>query len=131
MAEDWNAIAAEVEGALKEVGNWPVTLRYVTKVEGGDPYDPDSGTATPHYVTLYAVQGYEQVRDQSGTLVGQTKRTLTVDATSGTVPGKGMSVALGVTAGDANAASAWIEISAVRPLAPAGTAVLYELDIAL
>lgn len=132
--EDWNAIAAEVEGALREVADtsqpdgFPVTLRKVV-VTGGVPWDPGSGTATPTYTGFVGFETVQEVRDASGTLIGQTRRTITVNATAGVVPSDDDQVALGVEAGEASESSPWVGILAVRPLSPVGTAVLYEIDL--
>lgn len=130
--EDWRAIAAEVDEAIRSVGDvsqpdgYPVTLR-IPGVITGPPYDPVEGP--PSYKTLHCVEGYQEIRDQSGTLIGQTKHTLTVTAKADAVPLKSYRVALGVTAEEASEASAWVEIAEVRPLAPAGVAVLYDIDL--
>jgi hypothetical protein len=130
--EDWTAIAAEVSDAIRSVSNvsqpngYPVTLRIPGMLTGPD-WDPTIGP--PTYRTLYAVEGFQEIRDASGTLIGQTRHTLTVTGDPEAVPMKSYSVALGVTAEDADEASAWVEILEVRPLSPAGIAVLYEIDL--
>lgn len=129
MAEDWNAIAAEVAGAIRSVASTdegiPVTLRIPTF--SGPEYDPVEGP--PVYKTLYCVEGFREIRDQAGTLIGQTRHTLTVNADADAIPLKSHRVAIGVTADAASDTSAWIEIAEVRPLSPAGVPVLYELDL--
>ena len=133
MAEDWSAIAAEVEGALRDIGDvsqptgFPVTLRRFVALAG---YDPDA-QGTPAYTTFVALDDLREMRDQNGTLIGQSQRTLTVNATAGVEPLQGDAVAIGVTADTAAADGRWFEVTAVRPLAPAGIAVLYELDVAI
>lgn len=130
MSEDWNAIAAEVEDAIRSVSDvsqrngYPVTLRIPGEATG-DPWDPQPGV--PVYRTLYAVEGFQEVRDAAGTLIGQTRRTLTVTADPDAVPMKSHQVAIGVKAEDAHGDSPWVEIAEVRPLAPAGVTVLYEI----
>ncbi|HEV7435342.1 MAG TPA: hypothetical protein VGO22_10785 [Pseudorhizobium sp.] len=133
MPEDWNAISAEVADAIRSVSDvsqpsgYPVTLRIPGEVTGPE-WDPQPGE--PVYKTLYAVEGFQEVRDASGTLIGQTRHTLTVTADPDAVPMKSHQVAVGVKAEDVGADTAFVEIIEVRPLAPAGVAVLYELDIA-
>lgn len=134
MAEDWTAVAAEIDEAIRSVGDvsqpdgYPVTLR-IPGALTGPPYDPVEGPAA--YKTLHCVEGYQEIRDQSGTLIGQTKHTLTVTAQADAVPLKSYRVALGVTAEEASEASQWVEIAEVRPLAPAGFPVLYDLDLVI
>lgn len=132
MAEDWNAIAAEVDQAIRSVGDisqpdgFPATLRRAGE-PSGSPYDPTPGT--PTYTTLRVLDRNEAVRDAAGTLVGETRRTLTVGTDAGVVPSKADKIAVGITAEEATEGSAWHEIAEVRPLAPAGVAVLYEIDL--
>lgn len=130
--EDWRAIAAEVDAAIRSVSDvsqpngYPVTLRIPGEATG-DPWDPQPGVTT--YKTLYAVEGFQEIRDASGTLIGQTRHTLTVTADPDAVPMKSHQVAIGVAAEDADEDSPWVEVVEVRPLAPAGVAVLYEIDL--
>lgn len=132
MSEDWNAIALEVEEAIRSVGDvpqpdgYPVTLRIPGAITG-PPYDPVE--EPPIYKTLHCIEGYQEIRDQSGTLVGQTRHTLTVTAKTDAAPLKSYRVALGITAEEASEASQWVEIAEVRPLAPAAVAVLYDIDL--
>lgn len=133
MSEDWSAVAAEVEGALRSIGDmsqpdgFPVALR---RMSAGDPYNPDAGT-TPTYTDFVALDEKREVRDASGMLVGQTVRTITVNATTGVTPTERDTIAIGIKAADAGDASPWEEILAVRTLAPAGVAVYHEMDIAI
>lgn len=132
--EDWRAIAAEVDEAIRSIGDvsqpdgYPVTLRIPGEITG-PPYDPVE--APPTYKILHCVEGYQEIRDQSGTLIGQTKHTLTVTAKADAVPLKSYRVALGITAEEASEGSQWVEIAEVRPLAPAGVPVLYDLDLVI
>lgn len=130
--EDWNAIAAEVEGAIRSIGDvsqpdgFPVTLRIPGTITG-PAYDPVEGA--PVYRTLHCVEGYQEIRDQTGTLIAKTKHTLTVTAKPDAIPLKSHKVAIGVAAEDATENSQWVEIAEVRPLSPAGVAVLYDIDL--
>ena len=132
--EDWNAIAAEVDEAIRSIGDvsqpdgYSVTLRIPGAITG-PPYDPVE--EPPTYKTLHCVEGYQEIRDQTGTLIGQTKHTLTVTAKADAVPLKSYRVALGIMAEEASEASDWVEIAEVRPLAPAGVPVLYDLDLVI
>lgn len=130
MSEDWNAIAAEVGDAIRSIGSdasgYPVALRIpgTVTVIAGEPTFGD-----PTYAQLHGVEDYQRIRDQSGTLIGQTMHTIMVTADTGVVPLKSHKIALGVVVADASESTAWIEIAEVRPLSPAGVAVLYELDL--
>ena len=130
MSIDWNAIAVEVDEALKSIGEtddgFPVALK-VPGAQSGSDLDPTF--ADPTYVDLVGLQDTKQVRDGSGTLVKETMRTIMVSAVSGTEPRKDMSVAIGVKAEEVTDQTVFEEIFEVRPLSPAGVAVLYELDL--
>lgn len=136
--EDWNAIAAEVEGAIRLIGDvsqpdgYPVTLR-IPGSTTGPAYDPVEGP--PVYKTLHCVEGYQEIRDQTGTLIGQTRHTLTVTAKPDAVPLKSLKVLIGEAVAYVDEATdeslPWVEIDEVRPLAPAGIPVLYDLDLVI
>lgn len=132
MAEDWNAVAAEVEDALRSVSDvsqadgYPVTIR-VPGASTGPAYDPTPGS--PSYHTFYCVDTNQRLRDADGTLIDMTTRTLMVNATGPIVPDDGYSVAIGIAAGDATESSDWIAIKEVRTLAPAGVALMHEIDL--
>ena len=135
MAEDWNAVAAEVEQALRSIGDisepngHPAVIRKAGSGEPENPWDPPGGTPTYHQVVVLISD--QELRDINGTLIGQTKRTVTISGAAGVVPSDDDRIVLGMTeaqvtdAGDANVA--WQEIENVKPLAPAGVAVLYEV----
>lgn len=138
MAEDWNSIAAEVEQALASIGDvsqpggYPATLRKSAEAAPANPWDPPSGDPTYHQVIVLVSD--KELRDVNGTLIGTTKRTITISGAAGVVPSDDDKIVLGshLTFVDAETdeAVAWLELEAVRPLAPAGIAVLYELDLA-
>ena len=139
MSEDWSAIAAEVETAIRSIGDvsqpegYPATIR--REVPGAvDPDEPlIPGEPTITYTTVRVVVFDKERRDVNGTLIGQTKRTITISGAAGIAPTDDDTIAEGVAltfvdeADDAT--HAWQEIMAVRPLAPAGIAVLYEVDL--
>ncbi|MEM7675136.1 MAG: hypothetical protein AAF449_03935 [Myxococcota bacterium] len=131
MSVDWADIARQVDGALKSVGvtdeGFRLTLRQAAAEAGADPWEPSADA--PTYTTFVCIQDEKQVRDLGGTLIAQTVRTLTVNAMAGVVPTKADAVALGIAADEANEESLWEEIVEVRALAPAGVAVLYEIDL--
>ena len=133
-------IAAEVAAALAEageaVGTGPLicTIRRANPApdEPQNPQDePSVGDGNPPM--LFAVTGIESVqdvRDMSGMLVGVKKRTLTIDAT-GVAPLKSDVIAIGVAPASVTAQTMFEEILAVSPLSPGGTALLYELSLAV
>lgn len=138
MAEDWSAIAAEVEGALASIGDtsqpsgYPATIRRAGVRTGGPDYAPEYGD--PTYYQVVVMVSDKELRDVNGTLIGMTKRTVTISGDAGVVPSDDDKIVLGshlTFVDDAtDEAVAWQEIQAVRPLSPAGVAVLYDLDIA-
>lgn len=91
----------------------------------GPAYDPTPGTPTFSAVTVVDLN--ERVRDRTGTLTGQTMRTLYI-AADGVTVGKGDRIMLGSVSTDA--AFDGSEIMEVRTLAPGGTVVMYEADLA-
>lgn len=135
--EDWASIAAEVEQAIRSIGDvsapdgYPATLRKPPSGAPVQPWDPPTGS--PTYYTVRVMVADRELRDINGTLIGQTKRTITISGAAGVVPSDDDQIAEGITAEQATAAGddavAWQEIAEVRPLSPAGVAVLYECDI--
>lgn len=142
MVEDWASVAAEVEAAIASIGDvsqpdgFPATLRRVSTVPGAEPWDPPVETIT--YLTIRVVDENRRLRDINGTLIMQTMRTLMVGAS--VPPMKTDVVAIGVTGDQAEAAAQaatdedpdvteYHAIDEVRPLAPAGIVVLYEIEL--
>lgn len=127
-------IAAEVAAALAEageaIGNGPLicTLR---KAGAGGPTKPWDTTPAddPGLHELVAVDEYQQIRDAAGTLTGEQIRKLTVNAT-GAVPEKADRIAIGVAKADVAADTLFEEIKMVRPVAPGGVALMFELELA-
>ena len=138
MAEDWYAVAAEVEDALVSIGDvsqpngYSATIRKTGAGAPANPWDPPAGVPTYHPVIVLVSD--KELRDVNGTLIGQTKRTITISGAAGVVPSDDDTIILGQALAyvddETDAGLAWQEIMAVRPLAPAGVAVLYELDLA-
>ncbi len=113
-AFDYAEAAADAAELIEEFGQ-SATLRQVSN--GTDPWNP-SETVTD--TTITAVDLNREIRDASGTLTGQTRRTLYISTAAGVVPAKGDRVAIGGTEH---------EIAAVRTLAPAGVNVYHEADL--
>lgn len=130
--EDYSQIAAEVEAALIEASDvsqeagYPITLR---RISDGAVNVPNTGGTTTYYQFI-GMDTRKEMKDADGRLIGETKRTLTVNATAGIVPDNGDEIAVGVKASDAEAFSGpWVEIVAVRPLSPFGVPVYFDLDL--
>lgn len=129
MSINWAEIAAEVNAAIKSVAStdegYPATIRQQSG-SGGDPWNP----VTSHsYTTVSILEDNRRVMAADGTYVEIINRTLTMAATPGFAPKKADDVAVGITRSQATSGSDWISITKVRTLAPAGVAVLYELDL--
>lgn len=84
-----------------------------------DAWNPAPTEGTP--VTITVVDLNEQIRDSAGMLTGETKRTLIVSTAAGVTPTKRDKITLG---------GAKHEIAEVRPLAPGGVVLLWEVDLA-
>lgn len=138
MAEDWSGVAAEVEAALASIGDtsqpngYPATLRKPAGSAPANPWDPPSGDPTYHQVIVMVAD--KELRDVNGTLIGMTKRTVTISGAAGVVPSDDDKIHLGAHLSFVDDATdegiAWQEIQAVRELAPAGVPVLFECDLA-
>ena len=138
MAEDWSGVAAEVEAALQSVGDtsqpngYPATLRRAGARTGGPDYAPTYGN--PTYYQVIVMLSDKEIRDASGTLIGITRRTVTISGAAGVIPTDDDKIHIGahLTYVDATTDDgiAWQEIQAVRELAPAGVPVLYDCDLA-
>jgi hypothetical protein len=140
MPEDWSSIAAEVQDALASIGDvsqpngYPATIRRVVPgtPDPSTPWIPSDPVIT--YTPVIALQSDKELRDINGTLIGMTKRTVTISGAAGIAPTDDDTILLGQALdyvdAETDAGLAWGEIMAVRPLAPAGVAVLYEIDLA-
>lgn len=129
MKFDYTRPRATAERLIARFGQ-PTTLRRVESF--GDEWAP---VQTETDTTITAVDLNERVRDASGTLVGETRRTLLVSTSSGVTPGKGDKVAVGIDADafalltEAQKSERLADVIEVRPLAPGGTVILWELDL--
>ncbi|MDH4541063.1 MULTISPECIES: hypothetical protein [Sulfitobacter] len=126
-------IAAEVLAGLAEAGeatgNGPMicTLR---RPAADGPTDPwGGGGSGPTYHEVTAVQTQKHIRDASGTLVGQTKTVLLVDAT-GVSPLKSDYVAVNLRIADVMSDTRFHEIADVETVAPAGVALMHKVTLA-
>ena len=138
MAPDWGTVAVEVDQALASIGDtsqpngYPATLRKPAGTAPVNPWDPPPGDPTYHQVIVMVSD--KELRDVNGTLIGMTKRTVTISGAAGVVPSDDDKIVLGahLTFVDeaTDEAVAWEEIMRVEPLAPAGVAVMYTLTLA-
>jgi len=139
MAEDWAAVAAEVEAAIASVGDvsqpegFPAVLKRVVLGEAPNEWTPPSEETT--FLTIRVVDDNRRLRDINGTLIGETVRTLMVGAS--VEPLKTDLVAVGITGDQAETAAQtnpdptrYHVIQEVRPFAPAGVVLLYEIELA-
>ena len=129
MTFDYAQSEATATRLIERFGQ-PSTLRQIENI--GSEWAPDQATTD---TTITVVDLNERVRDNSGTLVGETRRTLLVSTSAGVTIKKANKVVVGLT--DAQVATAenalepvdWHEIAEVRPLAPGGTIILWEVDL--
>lgn len=102
----------------------PATLRQISNF--GDAWAPEQAVAD---TTIVVVDLNEQSRDDSGILVGETRRTLLVSTGAGVTITKADKVTLGLTKEQVVPVTRFQEIAKVRPLAPGGTVILWEVDL--
>lgn len=131
-------IAAEVRDALREAaaatgdGSLVCTLRRPAKGTGESqtPWDAEStGAGAPTDYDMIAVQDMRHIRDRSGTLTGETKTVLVVEALT-VAPDKSDLIAVGVAKADVDANTRFHEISDIDTFAPGGVALLHEVTLA-
>lgn len=124
-------IAAQVAAALAEAGQavsgapMPCTIK---RASGGPSTPWGEGEATPEYHEVTGLQDTQTIRDNAGAVVSQV-RVVTVDAL-GVAPLASDMIAVGVARADVSSATRWEAITRVTPLAPAGVAVMYEIELA-
>lgn len=125
-------IAAEVRAALIEageaVGNGPLVCT-IKRVWGGADTPFDEGFDTVDLFEVIAKDDETRLSDVTGTLIGRTIRTLTVDAT-GVVPLKSDRIAVGYAKLDRIPGDAWLQINDVIHVAPGGVDLMFRLEIA-
>jgi len=114
---DYAKTQATAERLLARFGQ-TVTLRKAGATTG-DAWAPVPGT--PSDTDIIVADFEERRRDEDGRLTGEAMRTLYVSTSTGVAPEPNDQVQIG---------GEWHVILAVRPLRPAGTALLYEADLA-
>lgn len=126
MAEDWNAVAAEVAEGLAEV-EFIATLEK-PGVMTGPSYDPVMGPPTLHRIGVVEEESLE--KDATGTLTGRVIKKLTMNAL-GIEPTKQDRVILNLTPDQVTATPEadrrWLEIDDVMRKAPGGVPLLYQI----
>jgi hypothetical protein len=122
MAKDWNKIAQRVDNGLKKVGStdagFTATLSQTT-VTGGNPWDPGSGTTTTVNTNVTIVVSEYAVSEIDGTTIQAGDRKVLMTAIAGVEPKPSDVLTISGTA--------YTVINAM-PLAPAGVAVMYEVQ---
>ena len=113
MAEDWQAVAAEVAQAIAEVG-FAATLEEPGAMTGTDA-DPTYGPPSLFPVTV--IDSMIRKRDGNG-MVTQTVRQLMMAAT--VAPAKGWRVEV---------RGKWHRIAEVMPLAPGGVDLMFKCEL--
>lgn len=112
MSENWTAIASEVADAIASVG-FTATLERQCETEG-----PEGGAEYATVGQITVIDDTITRRDAGGMVTGST-RVLTIKG-NGTVPVKGWRVQVRGT---------WHRIAAVKPLAPGGADILFDLEL--
>ena len=121
---DYSANAATANRLIGKYGR-DCTLRK-QGAPTGPGYAPVPGATTDHPIVAADFTISHMDRDGAA-LVRVTTRTLLVRAAEGVAPEKDDKVLL---SGDLGTDPGWYAIAEVRPLAPGGTVVLYEVDLA-
>lgn len=112
MSENWAAVAVEIADAIASVG-------FTASLERQFPTDGPEGGA--EYATVGEITVIDDTiakRDAAGMVTG-SMRVLTIKG-NGTVPLKGWRVQVRGT---------WHRIAAVKPLAPGGVDLLFDLEL--
>lgn len=114
---DWHEIREEAALAIAEAGQVATLVK--PGATTGPEWDPQPGPATEHQITV--VDENQMQRDQSGTLIGEAVHALIVSTAGGIVPERQDRVRL------ANGRD--LEIIDVRPTAPGGVVLLWEVRV--
>jgi hypothetical protein len=113
--EDWAGIATEVAGAIGEVG-FGATITRPGAVTGPE-WAPVAGVPVVYDVTV--IDSMIKVRDASGTLTGEMRRRLSIEA-GVVVPAKGDAITVRGVAHT---------VDTVETLAPGGVDLLYYVTL--
>jgi len=115
-AFDYAPLKSKAETLLAKFGQTVTLRRKGTRT--GPSYQPIDGAPTD--TSIIAVDLRKQVKDANGVLTGETRRELLVSTSAGIEPRKDDLVQIG---------GQWHEIISVRPVDPAGTALLYKVEL--
>lgn len=118
MAEDWEAIAAEVAAAVAEVGFAATLIQ--PGAPTGSAYDPTPGADVTTPITIIDDTVMVSDRPMASDLLG--KRTITIATKAGMTPQRGDKIRVG--------SETPAEIEEIRPLRPGGVVLLWEVDLA-
>lgn len=111
--ENWSAIQAEVAEAIASVG-FTASLERQCETDG-----PEGGAEYATVGQITVIDDNITRRDATGMVTGET-RVLTIKG-NGIVPQKGWRVQV---------RGVWHRIAAVKPLAPGGVDILFDLELA-
>lgn len=117
MSFDYTRIRGTAERLLARFGQTATLVK--PGATTGPEHDPQPGPATEHQITV--VDENQMQRDQSGTLIGEAVHALIVSTAGGIVPERQDRVRL------ANGRD--LEIIDVRPTAPGGVVLLWEVRV--
>ena len=116
MTFDYTRARATAERLLARFGQ-EVTLIKPGALTGPE-WDQTQGPSTEHTITV--VDENSMRRDMSGTLIGEAVHALIVSTSAGVEPEQADRVRI---------AGRVLEITEVRPLAPGGTVLLWEVTV--
>ena len=117
---NWTAIAAEVAEAIAEVGYSATLIKPPTA--SGPAYDPTWGTPTE--ITITVMEDSAMISDRPRSLEFLGRRTLVIATAPGATIEHGDKVRIGSEQPQA------IVEGGIRPLAPGGTVLFWEVDLA-
>jgi len=104
--------------AARLIANFGATASLIKVTSSGDEFAPTRTEAAPVAITVVDLE--REQRDATGTLVGESVRTLYMSVVAGVVPEKGDKVVVKTVEH---------EIDSVATLAPASTDVLYMIEL--
>ena len=117
MSFDYTRVRATAERLLERFGQVATLVKPGTMT--GPEWSPTPGPATEHTIT--AVDENALRRDVSGTLIGEAVHALMVSTSAGVTPEQADRVRL--------ADGRTLEITEVRPLAPGGVVLLWQVVV--
>lgn len=126
------AIAAEIAGALAEVGiamgDGPLICTLRRSAAGpATPWD-QAAAGDPDLHEVVAMRGVRKVKDGSGAETARARQVLKVGA-MGVEPRAQDHIAIGVPRADVGHDTEWVEITEVRTSQPGGVPLSYEITL--